>query len=261
MAADRGMLPRMDLPELLPALADAGERLADAAARAGLDAKVPSCPEWVVRDLVFHTGSVHRWAAAHVREPREEDFDQPGGDPLRDADQRPADDALIPWFTEGHAALLSTLRDAPPDGRYWTFLPAPSPLMFWVRRQTHETTMHRVDAELAAGEHTPVDPAVAADGIDELLTRFVVRGRRLRTEEPRTLSVQATDTGQHWHLTISADPVVAERAERPADATLRGPASDLYLALWNRLSLGAVDAFGDAELLRMWRERVRIRWS
>lgn len=253
----------MEIPQHLAALRDAGERLAKAAAAAGLDARVPSCPEWAVRDLVFHQGAVHRWAATHVREPRTEDFDAIGGNPLRDADQRPADDVLLEWFREGHAELLSTLEQAPPDVQCWTFLRAPTPLAFWARRQAHETTMHRVDAELAAGELTSVEQAVAVDGIDELLTRFVTRNRRLRSENAKTLAVHATDAPAYWHLTISGEPVDAKQVEEPveADATVRGPASDVYLAVWNRLSFGALDAFGDAELLSSWAKLVRVRWS
>lgn len=173
----------MQIPELIPALADAGHRLASAADRAGLDAKTPSCPDWTVRDLLFHQGSVHRWAARTVREPISGPHEQVGGDPLRAAAQRPPDDELLDWFREGHAALVETLQQAPSDLECWAFLPAPSPLHFWARRQAHETTMHRVDAEQAAGQVSPIDPALAADGVDELLTGFVSRRRgKLRTE-------------------------------------------------------------------------------
>lgn len=250
------------IPELLEALTEAGQGLAAAADSAGLDAKVPTCPEWTVRDLVFHAGGVHRWAATTVREKRDRPPSDVGGDPLADEVHRPADDLLLPWYLDSHATLLAALREASDDAQFWSFLPAPSPRAFWARRQAHEATMHRVDAELAGGAHTPVDPAVATDGIDELLTGFVVRRRgRLRTDQPRTLAVHATDTAQHWHLTISDEPVVAERSELEADVTVRGPASDVYLALWNRLSFGALDAYGDHELLSTWPELVRVRWS
>lgn len=73
--------------------------------------------------------------------------------------------------------------------------------------------------------------------------------------------MHATDTGTHWHVTVSADPVVVERTEREAGATLRGPAADVYLALWNRLSLGALDAFGDPEILQLWPLATQVRWS
>src|ERR1051326_790516 len=44
------------------ALRREGELLAAAAERAGMGAAVPSCPDWTVRDLLKHTGYVHRWA-------------------------------------------------------------------------------------------------------------------------------------------------------------------------------------------------------
>ena len=43
--------------------------------------------------------------------------------------------------------------------------------------QTHEATMHRVDAELAAGLPIgPINPEVAADGIDHVRQRDVGLG-------------------------------------------------------------------------------------
>ena len=53
-----------------------------------------------------------------------------------------------------------------------TFLPAPSPLAMWARRQAHETSIHRCYAESATGATTGFDPTFAADGIDELLYGF-----------------------------------------------------------------------------------------
>lgn len=246
---------------MIAGLTDAGERLAHAARRAGLGAEVPSCPGWTVRDLLFHTNAVHRWAARYVSEGLDAPIrEQRGGDPLRDAEHRPADDELLEIFREGYTALAAALREAPEDVRCWTFLPAPSPRAFWSRRQLHETTIHRIDTELAAGATTAIDPAVATDGIDELLTGFVVRRRgKLRSEQPWTLGVHTTDTDAHWHLTVSDEPVAAERTDKAADATVRGPAADVYLALWNRLPLTKVDA--DGELLAGWPELVQIRWS
>ena len=37
------------------------------AGRAGLEADVPTCPDWTVRRLIGHQGMVHRWAAANLR--------------------------------------------------------------------------------------------------------------------------------------------------------------------------------------------------
>lgn len=248
---------------MIAGLNDAGERLAHAARRAGLGAEVPSCPDWTMRDLLFHTNAVHRWATRYVSEGLEAPIrEHRGGDPVRDAEHRPADGELLDIFREGYTALAAALKGAPDDVRCWTFLPAPSPVAFWARRQLHETTIHRIDAELAAGATTAIDPAVATDGIDELLTGFVVRRReKLRSERTRSLGVHTTDTDAHWHLTVSNEPVAAEHTDKAADATVRGPAAEVYLALWNRLPLTKVDAGGDAELLAGWPELVRIRWS
>jgi uncharacterized protein (TIGR03083 family) len=169
----------VDIDQLLDALTNEGQRLAAAAAVAGPEAEVPRCPGWVVRDLVRHLGGVHRWATSIVDGPRAEpwrvDLDEVVG-------SRPADDDLLGWFTQGHARLVEVLATSDPDLDCWTFLAAPSPLAMWARRQAHETAIHRVDAELAAGwPVTPLPQAFAADGIGELLTCFITRpGGQLR---------------------------------------------------------------------------------
>lgn len=257
----------MEITDYVAALRDAGGKLVAAAERAGMAATVPSCPGWTVRDLVFHTSGVHRWATRHVREALRspgEDV-EPGADPHRDAEHRPADDALLDWFRAGHAALVDAVAAAPADLECWTFLPAPSPLLFWARRQTHETTVHAVDAELAGGAASPVDPAVATDGINELLTGFVIRrSGKLRSERPLTLAVRTTDTGTGWLLRVSGEPVVTERVDSAAtdaaDVTVRGRAEDVYLTLWNRRPFDVLDTEGDTKLLTAWPELVRVRW-
>src|SRR5205823_12484010 len=150
------------------ALRRAGERIAAAAERSGFDVMIPTCPGWRMRDLVRHIGDVHRWAAAHVAERRTERIN----DLTAVAGPLPDDRDLVAWFRSGHANLLRTLERADPDIRCWTFLPAPSPLAFWARRQAHETTVHRADAQSATRGIVPVEPPFAVDGIDELLLGF-----------------------------------------------------------------------------------------
>jgi len=136
-----------DVPDYVGALRRQGELLADAAQRSGLATAVPSCPGWAVRDLLKHTGYVHRWATGFVAE----GLTRPGGASEEEIlGQGPADAELPGWFREGHAALVRALGAADPGLHCWAFLPAPSPLAFWARRQAHETAIHRVDAELGA---------------------------------------------------------------------------------------------------------------
>ncbi len=56
----------MNVTGYLTALDREGRLLAEAAATAGTDAPVATRPGWRVRDLLTHTGQVHRWAAVHV---------------------------------------------------------------------------------------------------------------------------------------------------------------------------------------------------
>ncbi|MCZ9346869.1 maleylpyruvate isomerase N-terminal domain-containing protein, partial [Streptomyces sp. TRM76130] len=58
----------METARFIEILDHEGRLLASAAEAAGSDAEVPHCPGWRVRDLVAHTGAVHRWAASFVTE-------------------------------------------------------------------------------------------------------------------------------------------------------------------------------------------------
>ncbi|MET7453032.1 maleylpyruvate isomerase family mycothiol-dependent enzyme [Streptomyces sp. NPDC005574] len=246
----------METAEFVEILDREGRALAVAAEAAGLGAKVPTCPEWQVRDLVRHTGMVHRWAAAFVTEGYTT-WHPDGGLPDLDGAGLPT------WFREGHRHLVDSLRSAPPGLACWSFLPAPSPLAFWARRQAHETTVHRFDAQSARGG-TPdtVAPGFAADGIDELLRAFHARPRsRLRSDRPRVLRVRATDAEDAvWTVRLSPEPPAAVRGEDgDADCEIAGPAAQVYLSLWNRLPFPEVT--GDRAIADLWRERSAVTWS
>ncbi|MEU2117691.1 maleylpyruvate isomerase family mycothiol-dependent enzyme [Streptomyces sp. NPDC016459] len=199
----------MMITEHIDVLETAGRRLAGAAAAAGPDAEVPNCPGWRIRDVLRHTTMVHRWAASYVAEGHTT-YHRGAVEPTLDGD------ALLAHCREGHEGLVATLRAAPETLECLMLFPAPSPLAFWTRRQAHETTVHRADAEsaLATGPG-PVDPTVAADGIDELLRGFRGRDRsRVRTPGPRTMRVRTTDTGDVWTVRLSPTEPRAEREGR-----------------------------------------------
>ena len=251
----------MDVAAHIDALQREGQLLAAAADTTELDTQVPTCPGWTVRDLLRHVGGVHRWAAHNVDHPSPDPVPQDQEDALMAS--WPDDGGLRDWFREGHSALAATLRDAPADVAAWSFLPAPSPLAFWARRQAHETAIHRVDAESASGAITAVPPDFGADGVDEMLLGFGARRRTLDIITPAAIAIHAGDSGHAWTVRIGADGFTTTR-EVPAsvpDCTVRGTASDLYLLLWNRRSRHGLDVRGDATLLDLWRETVRVRWS
>ncbi|SNR51209.1 TIGR03083 family protein [Haloechinothrix alba] len=250
----------MDVSGLIATLESEGHSLAHTAERLGAGVEVPTCPGWRVRDLLLHIGGVHRWAGTVVAESRREPLHLERAEGI--SAHLPTDGELVGWFRRGHADLLKALRNAPEDLRCWAFLTAPTPLAFWARRQAHETTVHRVDVESAAGGVGRVEPHVATDGIDELLGGFVPRARTgLHSDPPTSMSVRTTDTGARWLLHVGRGPVTVERSSGPADTVVSGTASDVYLALWNRLPLRELDVAGSEELLLRWPETVRIRWG
>ena len=243
------------------ALDRSGNALRAAAASAGPDAKVPTCPAWDVTKLVIHQGMVHRWAAANLR-----------GDTAHDTsasktEARAAAD-LLAWYSAGLAALVDTVEQTADDAKAPVFLnDAPPPRRFWARRQAHETTIHSVDAVSAVHGRWPtaseveIDAALAADGIDELLTGFVTRGKgKLHSAEPYTMVVRATDTGHAWTVRIGDGPIVTTLGDiaRP-DAVLSGAAAQLYLSLWNRADEMTTE--GRDDIVGQWRSQIRIRWS
>ena len=238
-------------------------RLAQWATQAGLDAPVPTCPGWTVRDLLAHQGMVHRWATAVVR------GDDPASvdDEALEAQGRDAPDPVA-WLGAGAADLVSALRTASDDLDVMTFLrDAPPPRAFWARRQCHETTVHALDAVAAAsgrpltGADAWLDDTMAVDGVDELLVGFWQRRTKgPRSEQPYTATVSATN-GPTWVLDVRQEHPVTRRLAGgdaiPAGVrALSGTAADLYLALWNRG--GEVEDTTD--LLTEWRAPGAITW-
>jgi len=259
----------MEIAEHVNALRREGEWLADAAERAGLAATVAPCAPWQVKDLLRHTGYVHWWAARHITERLGQVLDGLSEEEIL---RGGADDAgLIAWFRDGHAALVQTLATADPAVSCATFMPAPSPLAFWARRQAHETAIHRADADSAAGTTPEYEADFAADGIDELITGFGRRrkyqpGSDQETAAGTRLRVLATDSGDAWIVEAQGDGLQPRRdagGQEEAGCTVSGPASGLYLYLWNRADAAraGVTVAGDPGLLSAWQSSVRVRWG
>jgi uncharacterized protein (TIGR03083 family) len=248
----------VDTAEHIAILEIEGQRLAAAARRGSLAAPVPTCPGWTLRDLVRHIGGIHLWARTIVSEARNRPFD-----PYAQLEGNwPADSDLIDWFARGHAALVQALRSAPADLACFAFLPAPSPLAMWARRQAHETGMHRVDAESATGAVTPFATDQAIDGIDELLLGFMARpGQKLKASEGKTLVLSTADADAHWLIRIGPEePVVTRDDSAKVDCRVAATASDLFRLVWNRQTPDAVALTGDPSVWELWREAVQIHW-
>ena len=255
----------MEITTHIAAVGTEAKLLADAARQGGLEVDIEFCPGWNMRDLVRHLSEIHLWAAARVAKRTSklwlDDISELTESWPELAVFWPDDNDLVDWYLKTNANLVQALEAASPADEIPTFLPAPSPLAMWARRQAHETAVHRFDAQNATGTGSEFDPAFASDGIDEMVRGFAPRADQFPTTSPRTMVVHAEDADDRWHLTFTADGITTVRGDGPADVTLTGRASDLYLVLWNRGHDSTITVEGDVELLSLWHDNKRVRWE
>lgn len=224
--------------DYLPYLAQEMTEFEDLLRTGDLDAPVVACGDWRLRELGVHLGDVHRWATRIVvtgEVCREEFAPDPGV-------------ALHEWYAESAAALLAALRAADPVAPCWHFAAGQRVTAFWFRRQAQETTVHRVDAQRAVGAEDQLDPLVAADGVDEVLTAMLPKVRRWHEPPPLSapLLLHATDTGHSWLIEPDDLPRARLVDAGSAAATVQTSAANLLLALWKRQALRQAWITGDA---------------
>jgi uncharacterized protein (TIGR03083 family) len=231
-------------------LRDNAASLAAAARAAGLDAEVPPCPGWDVQKLVRHIGSVHTSCAMVVRERGPVDFSA--------RPEMPKGDGCIEAFEERTAALVNALDGLPEDYPIWNWFGIEPPIPgFYHRRMAQETAVHRWDAQAAAAATSPIDTALAADGIDEVLRLFLSSDPE-KVDLGGSLHLHATDTEAEWVIRPEGGQLVAVPEHAKADAAVRGTASDLLLYLWNRVPASSLDVVGDVAVAERWSEVVKF---
>jgi len=226
-----------------------GAAMSTLAREGDLSAPVPSCPAWVLGDLVGHLGTVHRVQAVRAG----------AGSAERLNPERPKPPAtgLADWYDEGLGHLIAVLERTDPGAPAWNWSPdAPKVAAFWPRRMAQETAVHRWDAEAALGKTTPIDPELAADGVDEWLTVFLpadVADPDLAVPDRiGTLHLHATDAPGEWFASLSGRQLEVRREHAKADVAARGPAADLLLVCWRRLPVDTVDVVGERTVLDAW---------
>lgn len=211
---------------LLGALASSTVAFGQLLGCSDLDRRVTSCPDWRVLDLAHHLGNIHRWALAATL------TDSPPALP----GDAPGPSAVQDWYADSAAALVDRLSSADPTQPCWHFGAPPRHVGWWVRRQAHEAAVHLWDAQAALGTGVPLDPALAADGVEEVLDVLVPRQVRMERIPPLTAAVR---------LTATDTPLDRVLGEGEPVATLTGTASDLLLALWRRVPLERLTVEGD----------------
>lgn len=222
-----------------------GGALGDAAAP-DLGAAVPAAPGWDAAELLRHVGLMHTRASVVLRTGTLERPTIANG-----MLPEPPADGVVEWYRATLAGLVAAIRDLDdPDRPAYAFSRPHRRMGFWPRRMAHETIVHRVDAEQAAGRPVaPVPAELAVDGVDEVFGVFVPAfGAGRSPRDGRTVHLHATDTGEgegEWLVRFAAGEVVTERGHTKGSAAVRGPASGLYLWLWGRAPLTDLELHGD----------------
>ena len=242
------------------------ERFAVAVASTPMDARVPACPDWTAYDLVCHLGNVHAWAATIVETGRSapEQNDEPRS-------HKPK--VVSEWYSAKAEDLYEVLRSASPRKQCWNFVFGGDGAEFWQRRQMHETTVHAIDLLACTGRTADVEPVLAADGVDEVLTVFLKRMHDRGYPAVLTAPVcfVATDVDRAWTVSpravvadpragvpaqprgsstetapaiVEGPPRVVERRHPGADQ-VAAPAETLYRVLWGRGERDGLTLTGD----------------
>jgi uncharacterized protein (TIGR03083 family) len=224
-----------------------------AAVEAGpLDARVPTCPDFSVDELAHHVGTfcgfwTHVLCEGTSR-PKTRFVDLQVEGP---GATEPADRAA--WLAAAGSALVAELRATDPETPVWTWYPPDQSAGFVARRCSHELAVHRVDVELARGQAGPIDPELAADGIEEIFVLLEFGREHVPSEHlgtGQTLHLHGTDhVPAEWLITLGPDGVDVDRVHAKGDLALRGSVSDLEMLLYQRPPVGAVEQFGEVEVL------------
>jgi uncharacterized protein (TIGR03083 family) len=236
-----------------------------------LSARVPSCPDWDVADLVRHVGEVY----LHKVEMMRHGAHPEGWPPEVFKEEEP-----VGLLTRGYGELRAEFAAREPEDAAKTWYDPDQTVGFWVRRMAQETVIHRIDAELAAGAPVaPVPDDLAVDGIDELLKVFVAYAfskwpdaftEALKNSPGRTFLIRTDATidcpSASWLVQTAPDHVVvgggpsSPVAGRPTrDVTVSGAPADVLRWAWNRETPGEASPVrieGNAEALAEFRQCV-----
>ena len=159
--------------DYLTHLARESARFVEVLRKTPAESRVPTCPDWDADDLLWHLAEVQwfwgtivgRGLTAHADVEAVEAGDRPGDR-----------DGLLALFDRVSRELHHHLSTTSPDTPAWTWADEQS-VGFIRRRQAHEALIHRLDAELTAGDRTPMDADLSTDGVDEVL-RIMYGGAR-----------------------------------------------------------------------------------
>jgi uncharacterized protein (TIGR03083 family) len=222
-------------------LLDREYRLLSDLVPATLDRPVPGCPGWTGEDLVRHTAIIFLHKAETIRTGERPSHGWP---PVSVGSLPPQ--ALL---AHCYGRLVEQFDRHEPGDPAETWVADDQTVGFWIRRLTHETAIHRFDLEDAAGgATTPMDGDLAMDGIDEVLTVMLGRGRPDPAASGSQVRLEAG--GHSWDVRLDPARAAVDRdAAAEGQSTVRADAEGMLLWLWGRSPSGpATQSAAAAEL-------------
>jgi uncharacterized protein (TIGR03083 family) len=226
--------PMMDYRRYLDCLEADFSRLRSVAQN-NLSAAVPTCPGWTVADLTRHLAQVYLHKTVSMREgvapenwpPKEIEREEP-----------------LALLDRAHAELMHEFATRQPSDAAGGWYTPNQTVGFWARRMAQESVIHRIDAELAAGNTVAAVPDdLALDGIDELLKVFVAFSvvtwdkyfvDVLSDTPAYTYHMQGDGTSWHVRIGPGTFEVRDGPSTTPADVTISGSPTALLRWVWNR---------------------------
>ena len=214
--------------------------------------RCPTCPDWSAADLLWHLTEVHFFWAGILTQQVLTEAGLPAVEAAKPA--RPsAVSEILGLREEATAALLSALAGRDDDEPCWSWWPADQTVGFTRRMQTYEATMHRVDAELAAGlQRGRIAPDVAAGAVDHAVDVMWGWMPADASEQPgAVVEFVASDTGANWLVDVGSwRTPTGESAPRATRAGAGEPTAVVTagvedLALWAWTRGGAVSISGE----------------
>jgi uncharacterized protein (TIGR03083 family) len=246
----------MDYAEHIDAVERELSALTAAVAAGDAGARVPTCPDFTLDDLAAHVGQACGFWSHLLCEGT--------GRAKTPYSTEVGAEGRAAWLAALAGHLVAELRATGPDQPVWTWHPTDHTATFVARRASHETAVHRVDAQLSAtGRAEAVAPELAADGIEEVFMMMRAAAAAPRTAGRRRPDARRSQTlgleaGDHapaaWLVRFEPDGVRTERGTGPADLTLRGAVSDLEMTLYQRPARGPLERIGDPAVLDLFYE-------
>lgn len=248
------MTPALTTAQMLDAIRRHSQHLTDAA-RGHFRDPVAACPGWTVADLIDHVVEVQwSWGTRAIQRSTAQEI---GGDQSAPPTGLSESESLA-LCAETTRRMVSALDgdDAHQRIPVWTWAPDNQSMGFITRHQVQEAAVHDCDAAQAGATEWTIEPAVAADCVDEFLTYSICSPHYPAPPGTAALggpvTLAATDTGDRWIIADGdqAGTLAVTRDDTASGDVIEATAGELLLWLYGRVELDSLMAGvkGSAEI-------------